>query len=86
MNKKMYMQYQKMDESKVIFVFDEASKQSACCTISDDERRTYFDQVFDESACLMVYPTMAPCLEMVKGSGGQPRSNAPATTPIVAHK
>jgi hypothetical protein len=54
-----------MDDKKVVFVFDEPSKISACCIVKDNEQLKYPNQIFNESECTSVFPNMTPCLEIL---------------------
>ena len=50
----------------VIFVFDESSKQSACCLVTEKEKNMYPNQIFNGSQCIIVYPDLTECKRIIK--------------------
>ena len=53
-------------EQDVIFVFDENSKQSACCIITDEEKLMYPNQIFTSSQCTFVHHDFSECKRIMK--------------------
>lgn len=53
-------------EEDVIFVFDENTKQSACCIITNEEKIMYPNQIFNSSQCTSVYPDLSECKRIMK--------------------
>lgn len=62
----------KLEERDVIFVFDEYSKQSACCIVTEEEKNLYSDQIFHSSQCTIVYPDLTECERIMKKSAENP--------------
>lgn len=56
------------NEENVLFVFDEKSKKSSCCVISEHDRQIFPNQIFDSSECVSVSPDLTPCLVILNES------------------
>ena len=58
-------------DTKVWFVADELNKKSACCIVGRDEHMNDSNQILNSSECPIVFPNIAPCLNIVNNAEEQ---------------